>query len=126
MTNILTLPVAEVDFLVGTNEDWLDGLGFTDNATPPNPIVITGIAFELQMRARASDRTALLIASTANSRILVGPTTLALNVPVTLMKLIPPSPDAAPYVIDIVASAEGHTRRVVTGKVVVVQGVTRQ
>jgi hypothetical protein len=121
-TNILDLPPVTMAVTVATNEDWIDGLAYQDNATPPNPIDLTGITFEMELRAVESALTVVLSASTANGLIIVNDNTWQLNVKAPTMLLIPP----ASYLMDMLAFGDGYTRRLVQESTVVVQqGITR-
>lgn len=123
MTNILKLPLLQIAFETGTNEDWLDGLAFFE-ADGTTAVAITGVTFRMQLRAKAEDRTAYLEASTANGKLLIGGASanvLSLNVPAAQMGSLAPGD----YAFDLVAVADAHSRRVAAGSVTIVKGVTR-
>jgi hypothetical protein len=120
-TNILYMPPVTMDMTVGTNEDWIDGLEYQDLATPPNPIDLTGITFEMELRSVAQAATVVLLAATDNDFIRVAGNTWQLLVPAPTMLLIPP----ASYVFDMLGFGDGYTRRLASGTVTVVLGVTR-
>ena len=99
-------------------------IGWTANHRPPpsgQPIDLTGIAFELEMRSAPPVATVVLWASTANSLIRVYANTWQLLVPAKTMMLIPPGD----YVFDLLARADGFTRNLVQATVRVDLGITR-
>jgi hypothetical protein len=120
-TNILYMPQVSMDMTVATNADWLDGLEYQDLQTPPQPIDLSGIALELEMRSSPPAATVVLKAATDNDLIIIYDNTWQLLVPATTMLLIPP----ATYVFDMLGRADGYTRTLASGTVTVVQGVTR-
>jgi hypothetical protein len=120
-TNILYMPPVEMDMTVSTNADWLDGLEYQDLQTPAQPIDLSGIALELELRANPPDATVALRCGTDNGYIAVYANTWQLLVPAEVMLLLPP----ATYVYDMLGRADGFTRNLASGSVTVVQGVTR-
>jgi hypothetical protein len=120
-TNILYMPQVVMDMTVSTNADWLDGLEYQDLQTPAQPIDLSGIAFELELRADPPAATVVLRCGTDNGLIVVYFNTWQLLVPSTTMLLLPP----ATYVYDMLGMADGYTRKLSSGNVTVVQGVTR-
>ncbi len=68
-TNILLLPQLEGAFAVTTNSDWRDVLQFQwpqGSTNAGQPLDLTGIGFEAQVRPSATDVEVLLDISTAN------------------------------------------------------------
>jgi hypothetical protein len=120
-TNILYMPPVTMTMTVGTNETWIDGLEYQDLQTPPEPIDLAGITFEMEMRTVAQAATVVLRAATDNNFIRVAGNTWQLLVPAETMELIPP----ATYEYDMLGHGDGYTRRLATGTVTVVLGVTR-
>jgi len=120
-TNILYMPSVVMAMTAWTNADWLDGLEYWDQQTPPQAIDLAGIEFEMEMRSTAPAATVVLKATTDNQLIVVYANTWQLIVPAPTMSLIPP----ASYVFDILAVADGRIRSIATGTVDIVQGVTR-
>jgi hypothetical protein len=120
-TNILYMPVVAMTMTVGTNEDWLDGLEYQDLQSPPQPIMLDGIDFEMELRSNPPAATVVLLASTDNGLIVIYDNTWQLLVPATTMLLLPP----ADYVFDMLGRADGYTRQLASGTVTVVQGITR-
>ena len=120
-TNILYMPSVVMAMTAWTNADWLDGLEYWDQQTPPQAIDMGGIEFEMEMRSTAPAATVVLKATTDNQLIVVYANTWQLIVPAPTMSLIPP----ASYVFDMLAVADGRIRSIATGTVDIVQGVTR-
>lgn len=120
-TNILYMPQVIMDMTVSTNADWLDGLEYQDLQTPAQPIDLAGIAFEMEMRANPPDATVVLRCGTDNGYIVVYANTWQFLVPAAVMLLLPP----ATYVYDMLGRADGYTRKLASGSVTAVQGVTR-
>jgi len=120
-TNILYMPSVVMAMTAWTNADWLDGLEYWDQQTPPQAIDLAGIEFEMEMRSTAPAATVVLKATTDNQLIVVYANTWQLIVPAPTMSLIPP----ASYVFDMLAVADGRIRSIATGTVDIVQGVTR-
>jgi hypothetical protein len=121
-TNILNLPTAMMVIETLTNADWLDGLEYWD-AEPPggNPIDLTGIAFDMEMRTAPPVATVALHASSDNGLIRVYANSWQLIIPSTTMLLIPPGL----YVFDMLARADGYTRNLVQASITVDMGITR-
>jgi hypothetical protein len=121
-TNILYLPVAILTVTAATNADWLDGLEYWDDVPPDgNPIDVTGISFDMQMRTAPPLSTVVLHASTDNGLIRVYANTWQLLVPARTMMLVPPGD----YVFDLLARADGYTRNIVQAVTTVFLGITR-
>jgi len=118
-TQILNLPKLTVAATVETDEDWLTSIAFVDASN--NPIALTGIAFATEVRLTPTDATVWLSAGTATSDLAIASNVLSFNVLATRMIKIPPGA----YVFDIVATADGHTRNVVSGALTIGQGITR-
>lgn len=122
MTAVGSLPLHPVDAETCTNEDFRLVLAYADAAEAP--IALTGIAFALQGRATRDAHEAAFAASSGAGTITIGGAgngTLTVAVPVATMRRVPP----AVYVVDIVATADGISRRVADGTVTVVRGITR-
>jgi hypothetical protein len=120
-TNILQLPVVILAIETETNTDWLDGLEYQTDDTPPEPIDLTGIAFEMEMRTSPPVATVVLRAATDNGLIRVYANTWQLLVPAKTMALIPPGD----YVFDVLGHADGYTRNLVQATCRVDLGITR-
>jgi hypothetical protein len=120
-TNILYMPVVAMDMTIATNADWLDGLEYWDLQSPAQPIDLSGIEFEMEMRSAPPVATVVLLASTDNGLISVYSNTWQFLVPSTTMLLVPPGN----YVFDLLGRADGYTRSLVQATVAVNLGVTR-
>ena len=121
-TNILNLPIAILNIATSTNADWLDGLEYWDGPPPDGqPIDLTGISFEMEMRTSPPVATVVLRASTANKLIRVYANTWQLLVPAPIMAIVPPGD----FVFDLLARADGYTRNLVQAAVRVDLGITR-
>ena len=118
--DVWELPLIDLQFEVGTNEDWVDSIELLDE-DGVTPLDLTGIAFRLQVRKTAPDHTVLIDASTAAGSLLVGNGVVGLYVLEDTMHGVPPGD----YVLDIVGEKAGRTARLATGTVKVLQGVTR-
>lgn len=108
MTNVLALPVLAGGFDPTPNTaDWVADIAFVDKATG-NPIDLTGIAFEMQVRRLASDGQVVIAASTATGRLVNGGATgvLSIRVPTAVMSRA----SAGDYVTDLVATGDGIRR----------------
>src|SRR5262252_8266301 len=114
-TNILYMPQVGMDMTVATNADWLDGLEYWDLQTPPQPIDLSGIEFEMELRANPPAATVVLKATTDNGLIVVYANTWQLRVPAPTMSLIFP----ATYVYDMLGVADGYIRILASGSVTV-------
>ena len=115
-----------IDYLVKTNEDWLDGLFLDDGADPPEPHDLTGSSFRAHLRASPESLVVVLECSTANGRLLIAsdPETggLAWNVMKAEMKLIEPGV----YHYDMLwTKPDGHEDVVAAGTITVERGITR-
>ena len=121
-TNILMLPLVKCTAQVGTNEDWLDGFAFFVDDEETEEIDLSGIYFEMEMRAVPPDPSVAVRASSTEGTLNVAGHTLSINVPAATMAHVPPGD----YVFDIIAKAEGRQRIIVQGTAMVVfQGITR-
>ena len=119
-TKLLWVPPVIMSMSVANNEVWLDGLEYQDEITQ-DPIDLTGIAFQMEMRLVATAATVVLRATSDNSYIRVAGNTWQFQVPGEVMVTIPP----AIYVYDMLGLADGLTRRLARGEVTVELGVTR-
>ncbi len=118
--DVWELPLIDLQFEVGTNEDWVDSIELLDE-DGVTALDLTGIAFRLQVRKTAPDHTVLIDASTAAGSLLVGNGVVGLYVLEDTMRGVPPGD----YVLDIVGEKDGRVSRLATGTVKVLQGVTR-
>jgi hypothetical protein len=121
-TNILFLPPVGMIANTATNADWLDGLEYQSSADiNATPIDLTGIKFEMDMRAAPPLATVVLRATTENGLIRVYANTWQFMIPASTMILVPPGD----YVFDMLAHGDGFTRNIVYAQVAVLLGITR-
>ena len=118
--DVWQLPLIDLQFEVGTNEDWVDSIELLDE-DGVTPLDLTGISFRMQVRKTAPDHTVLIDASTTAGTMLVGNGVIGLYVLEDTMRGVPPGD----YVLDIVGEKAGRAARLATGTVKVLQGVTR-
>lgn len=112
-----TLNQGQTPFVIG------DGFALT---VLPQALDLTGIRFVMMMRRSAQDATILVSADTDQGTLVNGTTSGVLGwaIPVETMERIAISSDGAPYVLDVVAIADGDQRRCVSGTNAVVAGIT--
>jgi hypothetical protein len=121
-TNILFMPPVGIIMNTSTNGDWLDGLEYMSSAdVNATPIDLTGIKFEMDMRAAPPLATVVLRATTDNGLIRVYANTWQFMIPASTMILVPPGD----YVFDMLAHGDGFTRNIVYATVAVLLGITR-
>ncbi len=129
-TNLLAMPLAQVELLTGTNENWVDSLlflfddGSIDDADKPQ-LDIRGIRFEMEVRRAAPDHEVIISGSTDDGKLAIGPSPdygyLLINVTEDEMKLQQPGE----YVADIVGTDDFSARRVASLDLTIIQGITR-
>lgn len=109
-TAIRDLPTYELAAVLGSNEDWLDEIVFTqdDNVTPWD---LTGIAFRARVRPSPDAREAWPELSTAAGTLVNGGATGKLSFRLLVAARAPIHPGS--YVLDVLAEADGYTRAVV-------------
>lgn len=116
------------------------GFGFTINAgtTPfaagdtfvlsvlPQPIDLTGIAFSMQVRRISTSATVLISGSTVDGRLVNSGAAglLTIAIPQAVLVRAGASPDNEPYALDILAQADGVSKRCLTGTLALLRGVT--
>ena len=73
-TNILSLPLAQLNVSTGTNEDWIDAVEYVmnDGSTSPPQLDLRGILFWLQVRATAGDAQVVIEGTTDDGTMLIG------------------------------------------------------
>lgn len=127
-TNVLGIPLVAMSVTTGNNEDWIESISYLigpEGATPTEQMDLRGIDFELEIRRRADDHEVIMNASTINHRMAVGAFPnygyLLLYVPVGDMK----TKSAGNYVADVVATADGYTRKIIDMTLSIVEGVTK-
>lgn len=121
-SNILSLPLVTAALVTAKNEDWLDTLKHThgDSGTPTD---LTGIEFRGQVRKSADNPVVWLDLSTRAGTLVNGRTggQLAIKVRRNALRFVEPGE----YVFDIIGEADGATRRLFTGTLIIETGVTR-
>jgi hypothetical protein len=125
-TLLENLPLLDVEFVTGTNEDWLDSILWTTGTEENRPIDISGIEFRSEIRSDPDN--ALIILSLATNRRFSGTLRnggtlgiLSWHVPKPRVRFI--NPDI--YVFDVLGMADGLERRVAKGTVTFERGITR-
>jgi len=128
MSNILAMPLVELQVETSNNEDWIDSIQYVVNTgdVPPPQLDIRDIIFEMEIRRSAFEHEVLLSASTANGTLQVGAPPdvgyLLFNIPVGQMsKFIPGA-----YVGDITGRDGFYTRQIATVILTIVEGITIQ
>jgi hypothetical protein len=132
MTNILALPLTQMSILTGNNEDMVESVLFQVGGTgsptlgvAPEQLDLRGIDFNMHVRRSATDHEVVMTASTDDHTLSVGAFPnygfLLFAIPVDTMLLRAPGA----YVADVVATADGSTRRCLVIDLSIVEGVTR-
>jgi hypothetical protein len=132
ITNILALPLANLAMSTGTNEDWLDAVEYVyddGSGNLPNlwpQLDIRGIMFWLQVRPFDVAPEVDIEGTTQDGTMLIGTYPdigfLVFNVGEPRMRVLVPGS----YVADVVATADGFTRRTLVIDLTVTQGITRE
>jgi hypothetical protein len=127
-TNILALPLAQLDILTGNNEDWLESVMYViddGTASPTQQIDLRGIKFEMEVRRSPPLSEVIISGSTDDGSLLVGTAPdygyLMINVVFDRMK----NQEATAYVGDIVALADGYRRVAIQFNLTIFEGITR-
>jgi hypothetical protein len=132
MTNILALPLTQMSVTTGNNEDMIESVLFQVGGTgsaalgvAPQQLDLRGIDFNMYVRRSPTDHEVLMTASTDDQSLSVGAFPnfgfLLFAVPVTSMQNRLPGS----YVADVVATADGYTRRCLVITLTIVEGITR-
>ena len=128
LTNILALPLAAVTIETANNEDWIDAFMYVAGPDGTYPqLDLTGIRFEMEVRRTPPDHEVILHATTADGTgaLTIGAFPdvgyLIIGFKQSAMEL----QEAGTYVGDIVASAEGYTRRTITFNLTIIEGIVR-
>jgi len=126
MSNILAMPLVELQVTTSNNEDWIDSILYLVQTGDPSPpqLDIRGIIFDMEIRRSALEHEVLLSASTDNDTLKVGAPPdvgyLLFNIPVTKMQPL----IAGTYVGDIVGRDAFYTRQIATITLTVNAGIT--
>jgi hypothetical protein len=132
MTNILAIPLTQMSMLTGNNEDMVESVLFQVGGTgspalgvAPQQLDLRGIDFNMYVRRSPSDNEVLMTASTDDHTLSVGAFPdygfLLFAVPLASMQKRLPGT----YVADVVATADGLTRRCLVISLTIVEGITR-
>jgi len=127
MSNILAMPLVELQVTISNNEDWIDSILYLVQTGDPNPpqLDIRGIIFDMEIRRSPLEHEVMLSASTTNNTLKIGAPPdfgyLLFNIPITKIQpqLIPGA-----YVGDIVGRDGFYTRQIATVTLTVNQGLT--
>lgn len=111
----------KIDFLISTNEDWLDALVLKDGEN--NPIDLTGSTFRAHIRREPDALTVVLNATSANGLLVILESAAAWNVPfATIVEKLNPGT----YAYDFLwTDADGVVTRIAEGTLTVELGITR-
>jgi hypothetical protein len=127
-TNILALPLAQLEILTGNNEDWIDSICYViDDGTsnPTEQVDLTGITFEMEVRRQPPFHEVVLSGSTDDMSLTVGvpPNYGYLLIAINWDRMKNQEPTT--YVGDIVATADGYRRVTVQFNLTIFEGITR-
>lgn len=109
-TNILALPLYEVEVETASNEDALGGFSI-EAGSPPAPLSLAGIDFRMQLRTSADSKNVQLEATIANGRLSAAGHLLGVAIDQVVMAGLPPRD----YAFDVLAVADGVERRLMFG-----------
>jgi hypothetical protein len=130
-TNILAMPIVQIDVETGNNEDWVDVLQWTvDNGsgTPATfaDLDLRGIEFELMVRRSAVDNEVIIAASTLEGTMAVGaPPNIGFLIWYVPLDEVMQYKEAGSYVGDIVAMDGNFVRTVVQINLTIFEGISR-
>lgn len=130
MSNLLAMPLVQMQVETGTEEDWIDSIKFvvdTGVAVDLMPqLDIRGIDFYMEVRRSAASHEVVLAASTPDGSFLIGAPPdvgfLIFNIPLVELQKINPGD----YVADVVGKDGFNTRVVVQIELTIVEGITKQ
>src|SRR6516164_3571542 len=128
MSNILAMPLVDLQVETSNNEDWIDSILYLVETGDPSPpqLDIRGITFDMEIRRSALEHEVLLSASTTNGTLKVGAPPdvgyLIFNIPVTKVQDM----IAGSYVGDIVGRDSSYTRQIATVELTIIEGITIQ
>lgn len=108
-----------LDFEIARNEDWADVIGF---GSEDEPLDLTGATFSMDVRK--DDGTLALSLTTANGRLVVADALKGLMGPLVAVADVQSSLPVGIYTHDCLMVKDGRTRRVWTGSLRVVNGIT--
>lgn len=129
-TNLLAMPSVDITVITGNNEDWIDSVVFlvddgSGNVAGMSQLDLTGIQFDMELRANVPDNEVYIRASTTDNTLRIGDPPefgyLIIGISHETMKMIP----AGTFIGDIVGTDSMSVRRVIGIDLQVVEGVTR-
>lgn len=127
-TNVLALPLALLDIVTGTNEDWIDAIVYlidSDDIEEGPQLDLRNIRFAMHVRRAPPENEVVIEATTENAMIRIGEAPdfgyLVIWVPWSEMRNKVPGA----YVGDIVAMDETNRRCFVQFNLNIVHGITR-
>ena len=127
MTNLLALPELQFTWTIVNDQDWIEGISYVDQSD--DPVALDGIEFKLTVRPAIGDPSVVFYASLGNGMIQILPASAESEVnsvwaiavfQVQFPKFLSPGS----YVFGLQGLADGNTRNVATGPLIVTQGVT--
>lgn len=122
MTNILSLSLNQIEFVVSDNEDWRDRVPMVDTAAEPIPLA--GIDFVMSVRSHPLSHEQLGKLSTYDLTLVVGGAAgneLIFAYPREKVKNI----GVGKRYVDCIAYADGATVRVIRGSLEVEKGIVQ-
>jgi hypothetical protein len=125
MSNLLAMPLAQMDVQTGTNEDWIEAIKYVVGVDTGPQLDLRGINFSMEVRRVASDHEVILQASTDDGKIAVAasPDYGFLLFFIPYQNMMAQLPGA--YVADVVGTDDTHSRVVIRMDVTIIEGVTR-
>lgn len=130
-TNILAMPLVQIDVETGNNEDWVDVLQWTVDNGSGDPssfpdLDIRGIEYSMEVRRAATDAEVILAASTLEGTMAVGaPPNIGFLIWYVPLEEVMQYKEPGNYVGDIVAMDGNFTRTVVQMNLTIFEGITR-
>jgi len=132
MSNVLALPLVQIEVETGNNEDWIDSIKFVvdpgDGTTDINSfpqLDLRGITFDMEIRRQATDHEVIFAASTTDGTIKIGTPPdfgfLIINVSTAEMQ----THKGGAYVGDIVGYDGLYRRTAIRIVLTIVEGVTK-
>jgi len=128
MSNLLAMPLVDMQVSTSNNEDWIDSILYLVNTGDPNPpqLDIRGIIFDMEIRRSAAEHEVVLTASTANGTLAIGAPPdigyLLFKIPITKVQPL----IAGQYVGDITGRDGFYTRQIATIELTITEGITIQ
>ena len=121
------LPELGFDLTIQSDQDWVDGIGYTDPNNGNAPVALDGILFALTVRKAIGDPSVVFYADTTGSLLQLLPASVGsvnscwvICVPVQTYPAFLP---AGSYVFGLQGIVGTATRNLGTGNLIVTQGV---